>query len=113
MESETAPPKIPSRRPELADPCAASAVASPGPRAVGRLRVPLGLHHQPWATLYRFPDGRLEWCLRLWQVDRPVTSVVATRTLVDYAHDNGLAELERAIEELLERARREVDDARA
>lgn len=50
-------------------------------RRIGRLRVPLGLHHAPWATLYRMPDGRLLWAIRLWEVDRPVRRLVPTATL--------------------------------
>jgi hypothetical protein len=82
-----------------------------GPRAIGRLRVPLDLHHQPWATLYRFPDGRLEWCLRLWQIDQPIRAVVSTRTLRQYARENGLRELASAIDALVERALRGGGDA--
>jgi hypothetical protein len=80
-----------------------------GPRPIGRLRLPLDLHHQPWATLYRFPDGRLEWCVRLWQLDRPVRSIVSTRVLRRYALSNGLRELSKEIDLLVEEACRGVD----
>ncbi|MGI0151842.1 MAG: hypothetical protein ACREC5_07895, partial [Thermoplasmata archaeon] len=75
-----------------------------GPRPVGRLRLPLGLHQQPWATLYRFPDGRLEWCVRLWHIDRPVWSIVPTHVLRRYARESRLPELVDGIEALLEAA---------
>jgi hypothetical protein len=89
----------------------ASAPSPLSPIAIGRLRVPLGLHHQPWATLYRFPDGRLEWCLRLWQVDRPVRTIVSTRTLRRYVRENGLRELGAAIDALVDQAVRGARDA--
>jgi hypothetical protein len=109
MSSETAETKVPRPRPELAE----TPAVPDGPRPVGRIRVPLGLHYMPWVTLYRFPDGRLEWCLHLWQVDRPVPTVVATRTLLRYARDNRLEALRAEIEGLLARAMEGASDVPA
>ena len=72
-------------------------------RRVGRLRVPLALPYRPWATLYRMPDGRTWWILRLWELDGPVRRCVPTSTLLAYARRNRLRGLEREIEELLAR----------
>jgi hypothetical protein len=77
-----------------------------GIERLGRLRVPLTLVHRPWAALYRYPDGRLLWCLRLWMGERVVARVVSTSTLRRYARSSRLTALEAEIEELLARARR-------
>lgn len=97
------PEPIP-RRPEhpVRPPCE----RSPRVRRIGRVRVPVTLGHQPWATLYLRPDGRMLWCLRLWEVDRPVRHVVATAVLRGYARRNGLATLAREVDELVARALR-------
>jgi hypothetical protein len=73
-------------------------------RRIGRLRVPLTLHHAPWATLYRHPDGRTLWVLRLWMTDRAVRRVVSTRDLLAYATTNRLERLRAEVERLLARA---------
>jgi hypothetical protein len=67
---------------------------------VGRLRVPIAGAYQPWATLYRLPDGRELWCLRLWEGDRPVRRTVGTPTLLEYARRSRLRTLESEILEL-------------
>jgi hypothetical protein len=66
---------------------------------VGRLRVPIAGPYRPWATLYRLPDGRELWCLRLWEHGRAERRVVSTATLLSYARRSGLRQLE---EELLD-----------
>jgi hypothetical protein len=74
-----------------------------GPRRVlriGRLRVPLAGAYRPWATLYRLPDGREIWCLRLWDGDHPVRRVVSTSVLLAYARRSRLRQLEREILDL-------------
>lgn len=70
---------------------------------VGRLRIPLGGPYRPWATLYRFPDGRLLWHLRLWEGTRAVPRLVSTNVLRQFARINGLPALGRAIDELARR----------
>jgi hypothetical protein len=77
----------------------------PGPASyrvvrVGRLRVPIAGAYQPWATLYRLPDGRELWCLRLWEDDRAVRRVLTTSTLLEYARRSRLRQFEAEILEL-------------
>jgi hypothetical protein len=74
-------------------------------RRLGRLRVPIALHYQPWATLYRLPDGRLLFCVRLWEGERPVTRVVDVATVRAYARQNRLTAFAEELESLLDRAR--------
>ena len=69
---------------------------------IGRLRVPLAGAYCPWATLYRLPDGRELWCLRLPEDGRPVRRVVSTATLVSYARRSRLRCLEAEIAALRE-----------
>lgn len=69
---------------------------------IGRLRVPIAGPYQPWATLYRLPDGRELWCLRLWSEGGPVRTVVFTATLLAYARRSRLRELEAEILDLRE-----------
>jgi hypothetical protein len=75
-------------------------------RAVGRLRLPLAGPYQPWATLWRFPDGRLLWSVRLWQRDRPVPHLVPSDTLRSFARRNRLPDVEAAIDALVRAALR-------
>ncbi len=72
---------------------------------VGRLRVPIAGAYQPWATLYRLPDGRELWCLRLWEGDHPVRRTLGTSTLLEYARRSRLRQLEAEILELRGRCR--------
>jgi hypothetical protein len=67
---------------------------------IGRLRVPLAGAYRPWATLYRLPDGRELWCLRLWEGGRPVRRAVSNATLISYARRSRLRRLEAQILEL-------------
>ncbi len=71
---------------------------------VGEIRLPLAGPYAPRARLIRFPDGRLLWHVRLWEYDRPVAHVVGTETLRTFARINGLGELRRQIDELVDRA---------
>jgi hypothetical protein len=67
---------------------------------IGRVRVPLAGAHRPWASLYRLPDGRELWCVRLWEDGQPVRRTVSTATLLSYARRSRLRQLETEILEL-------------
>ena len=73
------------------------------PRKIGRLRLPISLTVRPWATLYELPDGRRFWCVRLWDVDRPVRRCLPTGYLLAFARLNRLDSLRAEIEELARR----------
>lgn len=73
-------------------------------RTVGELKLPLAGPYAPRVQLVQFPDGRLLWRLRLWEVDRPVVHVVGTATLRAFARINRLPTLERQIDRLVARA---------
>jgi hypothetical protein len=93
-------------RPEIAEPTRSSEradtlPASPEVRRVGRLRLPLAGPYRPWATLYRYPDGRTYWVVRLWEVDRPVRRVYTTATVRAWASGQGLCALLAAIDALV------------
>lgn len=89
------PEPVRAARPELAP------ATRPLVRRLGKVRVPLSLTHQPWATAYRLPSGQTIWCLR-WPQDGPVVrSVVSTRLLRQYARSSGLRPLEVAIDEIV------------
>jgi hypothetical protein len=61
--------------------------------ALGRVRLPLAGPYRPWARLYRLPDGRAVWLVRLWEVDRPRTHLVPTSVLLAFARLNRLPAL--------------------
>lgn len=67
---------------------------------IGRVRVPIAGPYRPWATLYRLPDGRALWELRLWEDGRPVRVAVPSATLRGYARRNRLDRLAAEIEAL-------------
>lgn len=69
-------------------------------RRIGRVRVPLAGPYRPWATLYRMPDGRAIWVIRLWEYGRPVRHAVGTATLLTYARASGLTALAAEVEAL-------------
>jgi hypothetical protein len=73
-------------------------------RRIGRVRIPLAGPYRPWATLFRLPDGRLAWCIRLWSVDRAEHRCVGTETLRQFAVLNRLPGLRAEIDALLVRA---------
>jgi hypothetical protein len=56
--------------------------------------------------LYRLPDGRAVWVVRLWEVDRPYRRVVSTATLLRFAQLNRLPGVAAEIRSIL----REVFD---
>jgi hypothetical protein len=63
-------------------------------RRLGRLRLPIAGAYRPWATAYRLPDGRTVWCVRLWEVDRPMTRCLPTSTVRAFGRMNRLPKLE-------------------
>lgn len=67
------------------------------PRRIGSVRLPLAGPYRPLATLYELPDGRRLWCVRLWDVDRPVSRCLSTGYLLAFARLNRLEELAREI----------------
>jgi hypothetical protein len=69
------------------------------------VRLPIAGPYRPVARLFRFPDGRLLWHVRLWEYDRAVPHVVPTAVLRAYARANRLPALEREIDLLLRAAR--------
>ncbi|HEV2317820.1 MAG TPA: hypothetical protein VGV89_09665 [Thermoplasmata archaeon] len=75
-------------------------------RRLGRLRLPVTLTTQPWATLYQYPDGRRIWTVRLWWLDRPVSRLVPTDRLRRYARASGLHAVLAEIDDLLARCDR-------
>jgi hypothetical protein len=77
---------------------------------VGWVRLPLAGPYRPAARLYRFPDGRLLWHVRLWEYDRAVPHLVATSVLVTFARRNRLPSLEAAIDRLVRRALGGLED---
>jgi hypothetical protein len=70
-------------------------------RRLGTVRLPIAGPHRPVARLFRFPDGRLLWHVRLWEYDHAVPHVVGTAVLIAFARVNGLAALEQEIDRLL------------
>ena len=70
-------------------------------RRIGRLRLPLTTCCRPWLTLYRLPDGRLLWCVRLWALDRAEPRVVTTDTLRRFADQNRLPQFRADVDRLL------------
>lgn len=83
-------------------------VPAHSPRRVvclGELRLPLAGPYRPRARLYRFPDGRLLWRVRLWEYDQVVPHLVPTDVLRRFARVNRLSALAASIEELVSGAR--------
>jgi hypothetical protein len=78
---------------------------TPHVQCVGRVRIPLAGPYRPTARLFQFPDGRLLWHVRLWEVDRAVPHMVSTSVLVAYARRNGLHALEAEIAQVVHDAR--------
>lgn len=73
-------------------------------RKVGELRLPLAGPYRPRARLYRYPDGRLLWLVRLWEYDHAVPHLVSTAALREFARRNGLPRLRAEMDALLDRA---------
>jgi len=77
---------------------------APRVRKIGELRLPLAGPYRPRARLYRYPDGRLLWLVRLWENDRAVPHLVSTAVLHEFARVNHLARLRTEIDALVDRA---------
>lgn len=60
---------------------------------IGRLRIPLAGPYRPWARLYRLPDRRLVWVIRLWDRDHANRHVTTTSTLLAFARRSRLPAL--------------------
>jgi hypothetical protein len=75
-----------------------------GVHKVGEVRLPIAGPYCPRARLYRYPDGRLLWLVRLWEHDRAIPHVVSTWVLREFARVNGLAGLRIELDALEERA---------
>lgn len=88
--------------PVLRQPVPEHAVAAGRP--VGALRLPIAGPYRPWARLYRLPDGRLAWRVRLWEVDRAQVRCVETEVLRTFARVNRFPVLLEEIETLVRRA---------
>jgi len=73
------------------------------PAPMARIRVPLTLTVRPWATLYRLPDGRRWWCVRLREDGTVRTRCVSTARLRAYARINGLRAMEEELDAALAR----------
>lgn len=72
---------------------------------IGRLRIPIAGPYRPWARLYRLPDRRLVWVVRLWDRDRAARHVTTTATLLAFARLNHLPGLAARIRWLDRRGR--------
>jgi len=73
-------------------------------RAVGELRLPIAGPYRPRARLYRYPDGRLLWLVRLWEYDHAVSHLVSTAVLREFARVNRLPRVRADIDDLVDRA---------
>jgi hypothetical protein len=72
---------------------------------VGRVRLPIAGPYRPWARLYRLPDCRLVWVVRLWDRDRAVRRVATTTCLLEFARVNRFPALAIRIRSLDRRGR--------
>jgi len=73
-------------------------------RKVGEIRLPIAGPYCPRARLYRYPDGRLLWLVRLWEYDRAVPHLVSTATLREFARVNRLPRVRAEVDALVDRA---------
>jgi len=71
---------------------------------IGELRLPIAGPYRPRARLYRYPDGRLLWLVRLWESDRAVPHLVSTAVLREFARVNRLPEVRAEVDALVEAA---------
>lgn len=90
---------------EVPDPTRSSEPAlawlrAPTVRRLGRVRLPLAGAYRPWATLYRFPDGRTLVLVRLWGTTGPVRRVYDASVVRAWAMAQRLTELAAAIDAL-------------
>ena len=75
----------------------------PRSRSIGRVRLPIAGPYRPWARLFELPDGRRLWCVRLWEVDRPVRRCFSTGVLIAFARLNRLDRLRSELEAVARR----------
>jgi hypothetical protein len=89
------------------EPLSSSEVAhgTRGVAYVGRLRLPIAGPYRPWARLYRLPDRRRLWVVRLWENDGAVRRLVSTGQLLEFARLNGLRGVAARIRSLDRKAR--------
>jgi len=73
-------------------------------RRIGEIRLPVAGPYRPRARLYRYPDGRLLWLVRLWETDRVVPHLVSTEILREFARSSRLPRVRAEIDLLVERA---------
>ena len=72
---------------------------------VGRVRLPIAGPYRPWARLYRLPDLRRVWVVRLWDRYEAVRRVASTPALLEFARVNRLPALAARIRSLDRRGR--------
>jgi hypothetical protein len=72
---------------------------------VGRVRLPIAGPYRPWARLYRLPDRRLVWIVRLWDQHRAVRRVTSTPALLEFARRNRLPAVAARVRSLDRRGR--------
>jgi len=89
LTAETTPAELVRRR------------TTPRVQRIGSVRLPIAGPYRPVARLFRFPNGRLLWHVRLWEYDRAVPHIVSTTTLIAFARRNGLRSLELEIARLV------------
>jgi hypothetical protein len=77
----------------------------PRVRYLGRVRLPIAGPYRPWARLYRLPDGRHVWVLRLWDRTHAVRRLASTSTLLEFARRNQLPRVAARIRSLDRRGR--------
>ncbi|MFZ0830857.1 MAG: hypothetical protein WCB18_07075 [Thermoplasmata archaeon] len=78
---------------DAADPISQDFETHPQVDYIGRVRVPIAGPYRPWARLYRLPDLRLVWTVRLWDRTRAVRRVTSTPVLLEFARVNRLPTL--------------------
>jgi hypothetical protein len=90
---------------ETVDPIPEDLDTDPRIEYVGRVRVPIAGPYRPWARLYRLPDGRSVWIVRLWDRHQAVRRVASTSTLLAFARLSQLPALAARIGALDRRGR--------
>ena len=88
--------------------CSEELEGHPQTEYLGRLRLPIAGPYRPWARLYRLPDHRRLWVVRLWEQDRAVRRVVSTPTLLEFARLNRLPAVAARVHCLDARSRSDV-----
>jgi hypothetical protein len=73
---------------ETTHPVAEAFDTDPRVEYIGRVRVPIAGPYRPWARLYRLPDGRRLWVVRLWDCHRAVRRIASTFALLEFARLN-------------------------